>query len=176
MRAGWLSQSQSLSSPCVHPTKGQLKWTIREAAFRPTTIEISIESNVADAKGQTGTGPAAFLRQPPDWLSEFRIPDDSPFEYSWGHGVMPGGVFSDIERLSVQIRAADPASTDSELYALAQRNGYRADGDNPRMLRGPERMTLFARTLTEGSGLVMHHHRRWGQGIQTPPRGALPLE
>lgn len=156
--AGWGTKGQRLSSPRRVPTLGTLSWTILEPEERPTTIDLKIE---ADINQHSAPSLATVLRVQPPW---WPVVSDTPvggFEYSWFHGVHLGGVFSDIERVSILYSPAETTSLDQRLYKAVAAAGFRADQDHPRKMRGPDRMSFFVRVQPEESSLVVHHHRRW---------------
>ncbi len=160
--AGWLKPSQPLRSPVQHPKRGLLTWNILEPNERPSTVDISIESTVGVHSVPTLD---TLIRETPSWWKMIPSSSRTIFEYSWFHGVHFGRVFSDIERVSVHVRTSDDARRDEGIYAAASAARYVPDDDNPRLMRGPARSTLFVRKLDASAGLVAHHHRRWGTGV-----------
>ena len=81
-----------------------------------------------------------------------------------------GGVFSDLERVSIHLDPSSNRLLDETIYSASRDAGYVSDDDNARMMRGPDRTTLFIRALTKDKGLVVHHHRRWGTGHRMAPK------
>ena len=156
--AGWGPSGKDLVSPVQVPSLGTLSWKILEPEERPTTIDLHLEARIGQHQIPTI---ASLLRVKPDWWAAAAKTTVDGFEYSWFHGVHLGGVFSDIERVSVLYEPDDVLDLDRRLYAAVGQAGYRPDQDHPRKMRGPNRMSFFARVHTEPAALVVHHHRRW---------------
>jgi hypothetical protein len=165
--AGWVTGHVDPRSPIIHPKRGRLTWTILEPTERPTTIDLNVEAKVGT---HMISSIETLLRKRPLWWSALNHSPIAGYEYSWFHGVHFGGVFSDLERISLHLSTPSNQVLDEAIYAASRAAGYAPDDDNARMMRGPERTTLFVRLFPQPGGLVAHHQRRWGMGHRKAPK------
>ena len=124
---GWAPKDAQLSSPQHVPKMGTLSWTIVEPEERPTTIDLKIE---ADISQHSAPSVDTLMRVLPPWWPVVSKSSVGGFEYSWFHGIHLGGVFSDIERVSILYNPTDTKRLDQDLYRAVGAAGYRADRDH----------------------------------------------
>lgn len=139
----------------VHPTHGEMSLELREPDQRPSRVEMV----VTHEKDRPPLGkPTELLDEPPAWLTDLPTP---PLGYEFGHyhARGPGATFTDLQRLALTLRPADPKALVRQLRARALEAGYEVDADTPDLLRRDGR--TMATQILDGGYVIVHHQRRW---------------
>ena len=149
---GWLAPGARL--PVTHPERGRLEAQFIEHPERATAVELRLVRPDTEAPLEA---PEAWLDPVPSWLSP------APgavvgFEYDHHHGVVPRGVFTDVERYVVTLRG-EPKALLEHLHRVLREAGYREREEIPGAFRHADGSSF--RTKRVDGALVAHHQRRW---------------
>lgn len=156
--AAWAGDAARPTPPVTHPERGTLTWTISSPPERPSRVEMVLDD--ADPEGPLPP-PSTLLTTEAPWIAAL---GDTPlvgFEAGRYHARRGGARSTDVERYAATVQTADAPTLQKRFEEALIAAGYKADDDDPRVLRGPGRATFTTRR-SEGR-LTLHHQRRWSR-------------
>ncbi len=154
----WAGDAARPTPPVTHPERGTLTWTISSPPERPSRVEMVLDD--ADPEGPLPP-PSTLLTTGAPWIAALGETPLVGFEAGRYHARRGGARSTDVERYAATVQTADAPALQKRFEEALLAAGYKADDDDPRVLRGPGR-TTFTTRQSEGR-LTLHHQRRWSR-------------